>query len=67
MRTLGNRMEGYVNNIENYLEAILPKTTIPPINLHEAMHYAVTSGGKKVRSLLVYASGEEALQIYTSN
>ena len=57
-------MENYIGKIESYLQKILPKTTIPPINLHEAMHYAVMNGGKRIRPLLVYASGE-ALQIDT--
>ena len=57
-------MERYIDEIDNYLEAILPKTTIPPIKMHEAMQYAVMNGGKRVRPLLVYASGE-ALRIDT--
>ena len=64
MGSFDQRMEGYIDEIDNHLEEILPKTTIPPVKLHEAMHYAVINGGKRVRPLLVYASGE-ALQIDT--
>ena len=62
MGSFNKRMEGYTDKVDTYLEEILPKTTIPPVKLHEAMHYAVINGGKRVRPLLVYASGE-ALQI----
>ena len=66
MGSFDQRMEGYIDEINNYLEEILPKTTIPPVKLHEAMHYAVINGGKRVRPLLVYTSGE-ALQIDTEH
>ena len=64
MGSFDKRMEGYIDKINNYLEEILPETTIPPAKLHEAMHYAVMNGGKRIRPLLVYTSGE-ALQIDT--
>jgi len=64
MESFDKRMEGYIDKIDNYLEEILPEKKIPPANLHEAMHYAVMNGGKRIRPLLVYASGE-ALQIDT--
>ena len=64
MGSFDKRMEGYIDKIDNYLEKILPEKTIPPAKLHEAMHYAVMNGGKRIRPLLVYASGE-ALQIDT--
>lgn len=35
----------------------LPDTSKTPTNLHQAMHYAVTNGGKRLRPLLVYATG----------
>ena len=58
MGSFDERMEGYIHKIDNYLERALPEATIPPIKLHEAMHYAVINGGKRIRPLLVYASGE---------
>ena len=62
MESFDERMESYIDEIDNYLEEMLPNATIPPIKLHEAMHYAVMNRGKRIRPLLVYASGE-ALQI----
>ncbi|MFZ1723594.1 MAG: polyprenyl synthetase family protein, partial [Dokdonella sp.] len=35
----------------------LPAITQPPVELHRAMHYALMGGGKRMRPLLVYASG----------
>ena len=36
----------------------LPPAQAEPARLHEAMHYAVLGGGKRVRALLVYAAGQ---------
>jgi len=48
----------YTERINERLERALPATGITPYRLHEAMRYAVFSGGKRVRPLLVYATGE---------
>jgi geranylgeranyl pyrophosphate synthase len=48
----------YVRRVDDCLEAALPATETVPGQLHEAMRYAVLSGGKRVRPLLVYATGE---------
>ena len=58
MVSFENRMDDYIDKVDNYLDSALTKTTIPPVKLHEAMHYAVMNGGKRIRPLLVYASGE---------
>ena len=58
MGSFDKRIDGYTDKVDTYLEEILPKTTIPPVKLHVAMHYAVMNGGKRIRPLLVYASGE---------
>ncbi|MGQ0441840.1 MAG: polyprenyl synthetase family protein [Methylophilaceae bacterium] len=44
--------------LENVLEARMPAETIVPEHLHEAMRYSVLDGGKRVRALLAYATGE---------
>lgn len=54
--------EYYLENVKNHIESILP-SKLPalqdePQRLHEAMHYAVMGGGKRLRPLLVYATGE---------
>lgn len=40
------------------LKRILPPITTPPKELHKAMRYAVLNGGKRLRSSLLYATGE---------
>ena len=42
---------------ETALERWLPAANVEPHTLHEAMRYAVLGGGKRVRPLLVYATG----------
>jgi len=55
--------------VEDVLERVLPRADgapagvtpgVTPGRLHEAMRYAVLGGGKRVRPLLAYASGEFA-------
>ena len=48
----------YLERIEQVLENALPVATLPPTRLHEAMRYSVLGGGKRIRPLLVYATGE---------
>lgn len=45
------------NRINQQLQFYLPPATPPAVRLHEAMHYAVFNGGKRIRPLLVYATG----------
>ena len=44
--------------IESALQDCLPQPGVAPPRLHGAMRYAVLGGGKRVRPLLAYASGE---------
>jgi farnesyl diphosphate synthase len=46
--------------VEAALERFLPSDQVAPKRLHEAMRYSVLGGGKRVRPLLVFASGEAA-------
>lgn len=43
--------------IEDVLDQHLPDRSIIPERLHEAMRYAILDGGKRLRPLLVYATG----------
>lgn len=45
-------------DIETFLQSVLPEPGRSPARLHEAMRYAVLGGGKRVRPLLAYAAGE---------
>lgn len=46
------------DRVESFMDAALPPATRVPERLHTAMRYATLSGGKRVRPLLVYATGE---------
>jgi farnesyl diphosphate synthase len=46
------------SGFEEVLRELLPRAEISPQRLHEAMRYAVLDGGKRVRPLLAFASGE---------
>jgi farnesyl diphosphate synthase len=45
------------SRIEQALDQALPLPTVVPEKLHQAMRYAVLQGGKRVRPMLVYATG----------
>ncbi len=44
--------------LESALDDLLPRINVEPVRLHEAMRYAVLGGGKRIRPLLTYATGE---------
>ena len=46
------------SHIEHVLEQSIPSQEMVPNKLHEAMRYAVLGGGKRIRALLAYATGE---------
>jgi farnesyl diphosphate synthase len=53
-----NRTDSYLERVTRKLDSALPAASRQPERLHEAMRYAVFNGGKRVRPLLVYATGE---------
>lgn len=52
------RTGAYAQRVTAYLDNAIPATSSTPRALHDAMRYAALNGGKRVRPLLVYASGE---------
>ncbi len=46
------------SRVQQALETRLPPATSPPKRLHEAMRYAVLGAGKRIRPVLVYATGQ---------
>lgn len=52
------RADGYRARIEAALERTLPAASMHPARLHEALRYATLGGGKRLRPLLAYATGE---------
>jgi geranylgeranyl pyrophosphate synthase len=55
-------MRGYQSRVQTVLDAALPAADLVPQRLHAAQRYAVLGGGKRLRPLLVYCTGE-ALQV----
>ncbi len=53
-----DRIVAYTERINQELDDALPSVITHPKRLHDAMRYAVLNGGKRVRPLLVYATGE---------
>jgi geranylgeranyl pyrophosphate synthase len=56
--SFAEEITAYSKRIGERLERALPEASETPRRLHEAMRYAVLNGGKRVRPLLVYATGE---------
>ena len=56
--SFGERIDAYTERVDLALDKALPAASEQPERLHEAMRYAVFNGGKRVRPLLVYATGE---------
>ena len=56
--TFEDRIADYQQRVDARLDEALPKATLAPQRLHDAMRYAVFNGGKRIRPLLVYAAGE---------
>ena len=55
---LSSTLQAYQQRIETVLERVLPAESLLPVRLHQAMRYSMLNGGKRMRPLLVYATGE---------
>jgi geranylgeranyl pyrophosphate synthase len=52
------RMRDYQSRVQAFLESVLPAPDLVPQRLHAAQRYSVLGGGKRLRPLLVYCTGE---------
>ena len=52
------RVRAYQARVQAVLDTVLPSTERIPQRLHAAQRYAVLGGGKRLRPLLVYCTGE---------
>jgi geranylgeranyl pyrophosphate synthase len=52
------RMADYQQRVEDCLDSNLPASEQQPERLNQAMRYALLGGGKRIRPLLAYATGE---------
>src|SRR6202040_508663 len=55
---LESRLRGYQSRVQGVLDRVLPAADVSPQRLHAAQRYAVLGGGKRLRPLLVYCTGE---------
>jgi len=53
-----DKLREYQTRVDAALETWLPDADAEPVWLHQAMRYAVVNGGKRIRPVLVYATGE---------
>ncbi len=53
-----SKQEYYQKRIEKVLNGLLPESSTEQAMLNQAIRYSVLGGGKRVRPLLVYATGE---------
>lgn len=58
MSTFLERLQVYQQSVNAALEHWLPQSSIEPGRLHAAMRYAVLAEGKRIRPVIVYATGE---------
>jgi len=56
--SLADTLKSYQARIDAALSRWLPPETTPPTTLHAAMRYAVLGPGKRIRPVLVYATGD---------
>ena len=45
-------------DVDRFLDAVMPPESAPPANLHKAMRYSLFAGGKRVRPILAIAAYE---------
>src|ERR1700720_834328 len=55
---LESRLRGYRSRVQAVLDSVLPAADVSPQRLHAAQRYAVLGGGKRLRPLLVYCTGD---------
>ena len=58
MQSLSEQLSKYQKEVDQALLERLPSQDQNPERLHQAMHYVVFNGGKRVRPVLVYAAGQ---------
>lgn len=57
LKTIDEVLNQYANRVNQHLSSWLPKESDSPTTLHQAMRYSVLGGGKRIRPVLLYATG----------
>ncbi len=58
MTDFSERLQVYQKSVETALNRWLPEPSVQPEKLHEAMRYSVLGNGKRIRPVILYATGE---------
>lgn len=58
IQTAGDYLKRRAEEVNTWLDALVPAETVPPVQIHRAMRYSLLAGGKRLRPALVLASGE---------
>ena len=58
MTDFSEQIQIYQKSVETALEYWLPSIELEPKKLHKAMHYSVLAEGKRIRPILLYATGQ---------
>ncbi len=58
MSDFSERLQVYKKSVEKALDRWLPESSIQPEKLHKAMRYSVLGDGKRIRPVILYATGE---------
>ena len=58
LKKIDEILDLYAGRVNQQLESRLPLASEPPSVLHDAMRYAVLGHGKRIRPVLLYATGE---------
>ena len=53
-----NYLEQKRNDVDRFLDSVMPSATTPPATLHDSMRYSLMAGGKRVRPILAMAAAE---------
>ena len=62
------QLQIYQKSVETALNYWLPESSSEPKKLHEAMRYSVLAEGKRIRPILLYATGEAfGVELYNLN
>src|SRR5262249_26383440 len=56
--TVSDYLNRRAQEVNAWLDALVPSETAPPEQLHRAMRYSLMAGGKRLRPALVLAAGE---------
>ena len=56
---VGHRLAKFREAVEARLDLLVPAETVPPQNIHAAIRWSLFAGGKRFRSVLLLATGEE--------